>query len=218
MLKAVLFDLDGVIVNTEPLHYEAYKGMFKRVGAQVDDNLYKTFKGKSTLEVCETVIQTFNLTHEASELIAIKRSLFKDLFFNASKFQLIDGVLDLIKDFYANDVTLVLASSASMFTIDSVFEKFDLDQYFSGKFSGTHLKQSKPHPEIFIKAAAHTGYNKNECIVIEDSTNGITAANRADIFCIGYKSEDSNDQDYSTADLVITSLNDINYEVLKTIV
>lgn len=217
MLKAVLFDMDGVIVDTEPLHYKAYFGMFNEVGAQVSDEMYMTFKGKSTYEVCEKVCSHFNLNQNPHNLIKIKRRIFKELFFKDSGLELIDGVLEIIKDYHENGLKLVLASSASMLTIDNVFEKFNLNQYFSAKFSGAELEKSKPHPEIFIKAANSTGYSNSECVVIEDSTNGILAANAANIFCVGYKSEHSQDQDYSKANHVINDFKEISYQSLKNI-
>ena len=84
-------------------------------------------------------------------------------------------MLDLIKNYHDNGLTLVLASSASMPNINRIFERFNLDQYFVAKLSGADLKQSKPHPEIFIKAAIASGHPKKNCMVIEDSSNGIKA-------------------------------------------
>lgn len=218
MLKAVLFDMDGVIVDTEPLHHKAYHGMFKEVNIDVSDTLYNSFTGKTTLEVCETLCSHFKLLKHPTELIKIKRRIFKKLFFNDPDLKLIDGVEDLIKDYYNNGITLVLASSASMLTINNVFERFNLNQYFVAKLSGADLAASKPHPEIFINAAKASGFSPNECIVIEDSTNGIKAANAAHIFCVGFKSPHSKNQDYSTADIVIKSFSEINYEKAKQLV
>jgi beta-phosphoglucomutase-like phosphatase (HAD superfamily) len=95
--------------------------------------------------------------------------------------------------------------------INQIFERFDLNQYFSAKFSGADLKKSKPHPEIFIKAAESTGFDKSECMVIEDSTNGIKAAHSGGIFCVGFKSEHSSGQDYTLANTVISNFEDILY-------
>ena len=128
---------------------------------------------------------------------------------------LINGVEDLIKNYHANGLTLVVASSASMFTINNVMKRFKLDPYFKDKLSGADLKASKPHPEIFINAAKAAGVSPTECFVIEDSTNGIIAAKEANIFCIAYKSENSKDQDYSRADLLISDYNVIKYDTVK---
>jgi beta-phosphoglucomutase-like phosphatase (HAD superfamily) len=98
--------------------------------------------------------------------------------------------------------------------IDRIFNRFELDQYFKAKLSGADLKASKPHPEIFIKAALASGFAANQCMVIEDSTNGIAAAKAANIFCVGYNSCHSKNQDYSKADLVISDFGEIRFEKL----
>lgn len=218
-LKAVLFDMDGVIVDTEPLHKQAYFLMFDKVNIQVSQELYNSYTGQSTLEICKDLVAKFNLTIQATELVNYKRAFFKELFFSDDNdLELLTGVLDLIKNYYQNGVTLVLASSASMVTIDNVFNKFDLNKYFKGKISGADLKASKPHPEIFLKAADIAGFDKKECLVIEDSTNGIRAAYDGGIYCVAYKSEHSKEQDYSLAQKVIANYNDIKYDLVKDVV
>lgn len=212
MLKAVLFDMDGVIVDTEPLHCKAYYKMFDAVNITVSDALYESFTGQSTITICRQLCQIFNLTETPEMLVQLKRNFFKEFFFNDDSLTLIDGVLDLIKEYFSNGITLVLASSASMITIDNVFNRFKLNSYFISKLSGADLKASKPHPEIFINAAKASGFLKNECIVIEDSTNGIAAANAADIYCVGFKSPHSKNQDYSNADKIISNFKEIKYE------
>lgn len=217
MLKAVIFDMDGVIVDSEPLHYKAYQNMFKDVNIKVSNALYESFTGQATLPICQTLKDKFNLNQSPEELVAIKRKHFKYLFDNDNSFKLIDGVLDLIKDYYNNGLKLVLASSASMPNINRIFTRFNLDQYFVAKLSGADLKASKPHPEIFINAAKASGFKREECIVIEDSTNGIKAANDAGIFCIGFNSKHSRNQDFSTANKVIRTFEDIKFYNIKNI-
>lgn len=218
MLKAVLFDMDGVIVDTEPLHYKAYHLMFDEFGLEVSDELYESFTGQSTKNICTRIVNHFDLNEDPVKLELSKRNHFNHLFDHDPSLQLLDGVHDIIKDYYRNKVTMVLASSASRSTIDRVFNRFNLEPYFKAKHSGAELKSSKPHPEIFINAAVSSGYNIKECMVIEDSTNGILAAKRAGIFCVGYKSKHSKNQDYSLADLVVNNLNDLKYEMVKNLV
>lgn len=215
MIKAVIFDMDGVIVNSEPLHKKAYFNMFKDFKLDVSESLYESFTGKSTYSICEQLCLKFNLSITPYELVNSKRKHFKYIFENDKSFKMIDGAFELIKDYYKNNLKLVLASSASMLTINKVFEKFDLDKFFVAKISGADLKQSKPNPEIFLKAAKISGHNKKDCIVIEDSTNGIIAANSAGIFCVGYKSKNSINQNYSLADLVISNFNQICFKEIS---
>ncbi len=215
MFKAALFDMDGVIVDTEPLHHKAYYQMFDEVNIKVSNALYASFTGQSTMEISKQLITHFNLELSAQTLTNIKRKHFKNLFENDSSLELLDGVLECIKDYHSHGMTLILASSASMPNINRIFERFDLNQYFTAKISGADLKASKPHPEIFIKAASLSGKLTKECFVIEDSTNGIQAAKSAGIYCVGYNSLHSKDQDYSQADLIISSFKEISFDKLK---
>ncbi|EQB91602.1 HAD family phosphatase [Elizabethkingia anophelis] len=211
-LKSVLFDMDGVIVDTEPLHRKAYFKMFDEFGINVSEELFTSFTGKTTQSVCQELISRFNLNYTPQELTDKKRINFKYLFDTDPDFDLIPGVRNLIENYHQHDVKMILASSASMNTINWVFERFDLEKYFAGKISGADLKQSKPHPEIFELAAGISGEEKNNCIVIEDSTNGIQAAYAADIFCVAYKSEHSKNQKYDKAQKVISDYSEILYE------
>ncbi len=212
MLKAVLFDMDGVIVDTEPLHYKAYQKMFAKVGIEVSSEMYEGFTGQSTYGICKQLCTHFNLELEPQELVQIKRNYFTKLFFDDDDLKLLDGVEKLINNYFDHGLTLVVASSASIFTINNVMKRFKLDRFFSNKLSGADLKASKPHPEIFINAAKAANALANECFVIEDSTNGVRAAHKAGIYCVAYKSEHSKNQDYTLADMLISDYKEITFE------
>ena len=215
MLKAVIFDMDGVIVNSEPLHHLAYKKMFEEFKLDVSNSLYESFTGQSTYSICEQLCEIFDLKVDANALVLSKRKHFKIIFENDSSFEMIDGAMNLIKDYFENNLTLVLASSASMTNIERIFKKFDLNKFFKAKISGADLKESKPNPEIFIKAAQLAGFKKEECIVIEDSTSGIYAAKSAQIYCVGYDSLNSKNQNYDNANLVVSDLNEIKFSKIS---
>ncbi|MDF2553394.1 MAG: family phosphatase [Chryseobacterium sp.] len=207
--------MDGVIVDTEPLHRKAYFKTFNQLGIEVSEELYTSFTGASTRKVCETLIQKFNLSQTFEEIAGIKRAHFKDYFYHDEEFDLILGVRTLIQHYYENGITLILASSATMTTINMVFEKFELEKYFSGKISGADLKESKPHPEIFMKAAEMAGKPIENCMVIEDSTNGILAAHRANIFCAAYKSLHTHNQDYTLANIIVSDYSELEVDKIS---
>ena len=215
MLKAVIFDMDGVIVNSEPLHHLAYKKMFEEFKLDVSNSLYESFTGQSTYSICEQLCEIFDLKVDPNALVLSKRKHFKIIFENDSSFEMIDGAMNLIKDYFENNLTLVLASSASMTNIERIFKKFDLNKFFKAKISGADLKESKPNPEIFVKAAELAGFKKEECIVVEDSTSGIMASKSAGIYCVGYNSYNSKNQNYDNANLVVSDLNEIKFSKIS---
>ncbi|QZK90258.1 HAD family hydrolase [Flavobacterium sp. CHNK8] len=217
MIQTVIFDMDGVIVDTEPVHRYAYFKQFEELNIAVTEEMYTSFTGFSTRNTFQKLKELFTIDHEVEELIQRKRTIFNDAFDSKADLELLEGVENLIRELHQNGIQLILASSASKVTIERVFNRFKLHDYFSHKISGEDFAQSKPHPAIFEHAASLSIAPKENCIVIEDSTNGIKAANAAGIFCVGYNSIHSVAQDLSIADVIINHFNELNFEMVQEI-
>jgi len=209
--------MDGVIVDTEPVHHFAYNQHFKQLGITITPEMYSSFTGNSTKNIFERLKAEFNLQDDVQTLVQTKRELFNEAFDHKEDLYLLDGVEDLIKDLHRNGMQLVLASSSATVTINRIFNRFGLHRYFTHIVSGEDFPKSKPHPAIFQHAAFLAQTPVDNCIVIEDSTNGILAAKAAGIYCIGYDSFHSKMQDYSKADFIIKHFNELNFDSIKMI-
>jgi HAD superfamily hydrolase (TIGR01509 family) len=217
MIQTVIFDMDGVIVDTEPVHRYAYYKQFEELDIEVTEAMYTSFTGFSTRNTFQTLKEQFQLEHEVEDLIQRKRNIFNDAFDTKEDLELLDGVRTLIEDLHQNGIQLILASSASKVTIDRVFTRFGLHDFFTHIVSGEDFPKSKPHPAIFEHAASLSIAPKENCIVIEDSTNGVRAAKAAGIYCVGYVSEHSKDQHLDEADLVINHFKELSAQVIRTL-
>lgn len=214
MLQTVIFDMDGVIVDTEPVHNYAYYQHFKLLGIEVSEEMFATFTGNSTKNVFEKIKDHFGIIEDTTTLVEKKRSLFNAAFDTKEDLFLLEGVENLIKQLHQNGIQLILASSSSKVTISRVFNRFNLHPYFSHIISGEDFQQSKPNPAIFLESVRLSNSKKENCIVIEDSTNGIKAAHAAGIFCVGYRSINSKKQDYSLANVVIDNFEELDFATI----
>jgi beta-phosphoglucomutase len=208
-IKCVIFDMDGVIIDSEELHKKAYYETFNSLNVEVSDTLYKSFTGSSTLNAFQRLVTHFNLEQHPTTLVLDKRKRYVNFFENNPNLHLVAGVEEIIRYLYEKGITLILASSSAMINIDRVFNRFHLNQYFTAKISGADLKESKPNPEIFNKAALIANIPKENCVVIEDSDNGVMAANDANIFVFGYANKLSEGQTLENADFVIAHFNQL---------
>lgn len=204
-IKCVIFDMDGVIIDSEEIHKKAYYETFASIGVTVSDDLYKTLTGSSTINAFQKLVAHFKLDLDPEELVLNKRKRYVNFFENDPTLHLVKGVEDLIKHCHKKGLTLILASSSAMVNIDRVFNRFDLNKYFTAKISGADLTESKPNPEIFNKAATLGNTPKENCVVIEDSDNGVKAANDAGIFVFGYRNPMAEDQSLKKADFIINN-------------
>jgi len=179
--------------------------------------MYASFTGNSTKNIYERLKGIYKLKEDVQPLVETKRNLFNEAFDQKEDLYLLDGVEDLIQELHFNGMKLVLASSSANVTIQRIFNRFDLDKYFTYKVSGEDFPKSKPHPAISLKAAELAKTAVQHCVVIEDSTNGILASKAAGIYCVGYDSVNSKLQDYSLADEVISHFNELSFDKIRSI-
>lgn len=217
MIRTVIFDMDGVIIDTEPIHRHAFFAEFAELNIPVSAAEYTTFLGKSTRNVFQALKQKYSLSQEVEVMVARKRELFNRAFDEDAGLDLLPGVRHLMEDLRQHDVQLVVASSASKATIARVFDRFALRPYFTHLVSGEDFAESKPHPAIFLRAAELAETPVTECIVIEDAANGIAAARAAGIYCVAYASPHSEGQDLAQANRIVHNFAELDAASIKAI-
>ena len=146
-----------------------------------------------------------------------KHALYIDHLINTHDLYPIPHVVELIKELYKNNFKLLIASSSPVEVIDAVIEKFVLSNYFIATVSGTQFTHSKPHPQIFLTAASLANSKFQECVVIEDSENGVTAAKAAEMKCIGFANPNSGNQNLNKADVIIESFEKVDADFIRSL-
>lgn len=218
MLKAVIFDMDGVLIDSEPDHYKIEQKIFDKLGIKISCSEHERFCGTTSDYMWKTLKEKYNLKQSLKQLVQMDRtSYFKYLNDSAEKICAIDGVKELIQKIDENNIIMAVASSSPVPVIKTVIKILNFDKYFKALVSGDEVKSSKPAPDIFLAAAGKINVKPSECLVVEDSENGVKAAKRAEMKCIGYKNVNSGRQDLSGADTIINCFNDISFDDVKKI-
>lgn len=217
MMEAVIFDMDGVIIDSEPIHREVGMNTFQHLGLSVPDKLLDSFVGISAKQMWTKLKNIYNLQQSIEDLISMELDRYinyLDYLLMQKKIKPIPGVVELIKDLSKNKVKLALASSSSARNIDLVLKMFNLERFFAAKICGDDVSNGKPAPDIFIQTLKCIDVRAEDCFVIEDSRNGVKAAKSAGIKCIGFCNVNSRKQDLSCADIIIGNFLEIDYKKL----
>ena len=215
MIQTVIFDMDGVIIDSEPVYFEIDKQMFEELNITVPFEEHCTYVGASSQNMWDAIVKKHKIADQPEELMKKEHVLYMKHLGDANDLQPIDGVIELINELYENNLKLILASSSRMEVINIILQKFKLSDLFIAKVSGSELENSKPHPEIFLRSAALIRSEPSQCVVIEDSKNGVTAAKAAGMKCIGFSNPSSGDQNLTPADMVIRSFKELNARIIK---
>ena len=216
MFDAFIFDMDGVIVDSEPLHMKAERQTLAPYGIVLSPQELQSYMGRSTRFLLENIIQHYDLDTTVGKLYPDHMKNLLRLY--REEVELMPGVLALIDDLTKHDVTLALASSSDNDLISSVIDKFHIASSFTVVVSGEDVRRTKPYPDIFLEAVRRLDYYPCECVVIEDSNAGVRASKNAGIPCVGFRSPNSKNQDLSEASLIIDTLQAIDTQRLKHLV
>jgi beta-phosphoglucomutase family hydrolase len=210
MIKAVIFDMDGVIVDSEPFHWEVNKSLFSALGINVSEEYYRRFIGVSNTTMWTELKQTFGLALPVNELTDMQER-GNIVFMRTNPVLPVPGVLDFINKLRKAQLPLALASSSPYSMIDIVLSSLRLTESFKVIVSGEDFKNGKPAPDIFLKTAMLLELTPQECLVIEDSMHGVHAAKAANMKCIGFANKNSGGQDLRQADVVISDFSTFDY-------
>lgn len=207
--RAFVFDMDGVLVDSENLYKVIEKELFGEVGVTISPEEHYSYQGCSNPIMWAQIRERHGLTRSLDDLVQLTEDKVIKYFSSLSEIHPMPGVVPLLKFLKSRGIRLALASSSTIEVIRIVLAKSGLDKYFNILADCTEAGAGKPDPAIFLLAQKKLGLPAEQCIVIEDSTNGIKAALSAGMYCIAYNGPGSEHQDQSAANWVIRDFAEI---------
>lgn len=206
--KAILFDMDGTLIDSEFHWKDAETKFVESFGVSFSHDWVKLINGKSAIESSKMFKELHNLPNPVEEILERKINFSEAVYTNYSL--PLFGADDLLKRIKQQvDKKTAIASGASLDRIKKIVDRFSWQNYFDTLVSTDHVDYvGKPDPAIFLYAAKQLGFSPEECVVVEDSENGLNAAKRAGMKCAVRFDERWSRGDYSRADLIVDSLDD----------
>jgi beta-phosphoglucomutase len=203
MIKAFLFDLDGVIVDTAVFHYKAWKRLANQLGFDIDEEFNETLKGISRMDSLDAILNHggVSLSQEDKEKYAkIKNDWYLELVNQMTVNDILPGVENFLKESRNLGIKIALGSASKNASL--ILEKTEILGLFDAIIDGNHVSKSKPNPEVFLKGALALEVENEACVVFEDAFAGVQAGKAANMFTVGI----GNSEVLFNADFVIKGL------------
>ena len=221
-LYGLIFDVDGVIANTEPINAKAtikvFEDMFDVKGVQPEDFEAGIGKGAERFVLAAAEVHAMKLTDEQVKAAAALREQYLIETIQAEPLPAFPGVLELIDEaLQTHDFRLAIATSASLELSRTILESAKIPYQKMVYVTGSEIKRKKPDPELFLVAASRMGILPAHCVVIEDAPSGVQAAKTAGAKCIAVTNSTSADN-LQKADLICDSLEQINIKTIQELI
>lgn len=175
-MKGFIFDLDGVIVSTDGLHYLAWKQMADKEGIYFDEEINNRLRGVSRMASLEIILERAHREYSAAEkeaLATYKNDVYKELLKSLTSGDILPGVVETLNELRARGYKLAIGSSSK--NAPAILKYIGLEGFFDAVSDGNNITHSKPDPEVFIKGALFLGLDCGECYVVEDAKAGVDA-------------------------------------------
>lgn len=176
--KALIFDLDGTLSNSLPVHVKTWKIVGEKYDFDFDPNIIHELTGRPTIEFAKRIIRQYNVNEKPETMVRLKQQLFWDF---AYLLEPIDEVISILKNYHGK-LPMSVGTGASSKSAEVQLKELDLLQYFDFVISADDVEKHKPHPETFVKCAQLMEVKPQYCQVFEDGDLGISAAVEAEMF------------------------------------
>ena len=211
-MKAVIFDMDGVLVDSQPYHFKADIDTMAEYGVIKDQKFYESFAGTLTADRMRTLKEMFGLDVPVEEMTIKRENMILDIM-GKEGIKPVSGIPEFLRSIKEKGLTTAVASSSDYKLINLILDRLKIAKYFDSVTSGSDVKRGKPSPDVFLLAAERIGIEPAECLVVEDSENGVKAAKAAGMKALGYINPTSGKQDLSLADFITDDFKKISIDM-----
>lgn len=216
MLEAIIFDMDGVLVDSEYTYFQSKSQILKEAGHEVEESYHFQFMGTTSEYMWEQMKQEFSLPLSVPEYVQ-KMTDLRQAMIKRDGVRVIPYVQDFVKKLSEAGLKLAVASSSSLAEIKVNLAEIGLAEYFSEVVSTEEVKHSKPAPDVYLAAAERIGVEPENCLGIEDTKNGAGAVHNAGMVCVGFANPVFPPQDLAAADIVVSSFAELDADELTSI-
>ena len=221
MIKAIIFDMDGVLIDSERLWEKSESLLLERKGlgtnAGYREKHRKKIMGLNQKDSVKLLKEYFGLPQSSEEILEERIRILLELY-DTELLSPADGVRELLDALIRErDIRTAVASASPMRVIEFVLGKFSLESAFEAVTSGECVERGKPHPDIYLETARRLGTSPARCVAVEDSANGMLSASRAGMRCIAVPDPRIPESEYPPADMVRRSVSEIHLEDIKNL-
>jgi beta-phosphoglucomutase len=212
MIKACIFDLDGVIVDTARYHFIAWKTLAEELGFKFTEKDNERLKGVSRMASLDILLDIGGLhlsKEQKEELAKRKNEHYRSFILKMTPGEILPGATEFIKELRSNDILIALGTASK--NAMTILDRLQLTSWFDAVIDGTKVSKAKPDPEVFLKGAGALKTPPAQCVVFEDAEAGIEAALAGGMKCVGIGSPDV----LKKAHLVVSGLHEMNFRKLS---
>lgn len=194
MIEAVIFDMDGVILDNAHLHLESFRRLGEEEGREFTEEDVLSVFGQRNHEMLEALLERKLEPEEVVRMASRKEELYREIVKPQLRERMVPGLDDLLEELHSAGLPMALATSGPIENVDLVLDGLNIRRFFTAALTGADVSKSKPDPEVFLLAAERLGFSAGACVVFEDTPSGVAAALRAGSRCVALATTHSEDE------------------------
>jgi len=213
-IQAIVFDMDGLMVDTEKLYFEVESALARKYGKTFTREVMRAMMGTKGVDSFRIFQEQLGIDEDPEVLLEFREEGYNRLLHE--KLEPMPGLFLLLELAEQYRYRKAIATSSPVSQMNFIIDQLGVRKFFELLVSGDEVEQGKPHPEIYQKVSGRLGLRSDQCLVLEDTENGVRSAKGAGMYCIAVPNEFTKDHDFALADRVISSLEEVDLGLISS--